>query len=705
VIPRPADFQIASAAMHLLPTVLWTALAVVFWQFLLSERRRLAMHWFLPIICSLFAIHYWLHVVEALAPAGLGGSPSVVARMVPASIDFATVICVPFFIQLLLYDRDEHPSLRFLAINYGLAGVFLAMSLVRLWTGPVTEETLAASRFLTGAYTVAGLALAFVLMCRKVKVRGRWRQGTSLLEFRLADAVVIGVAAVALGAMVILVAGSGSAEPASWAALILHSVVGLTFAVPFAARTLGRVLPLAGRLLVLITMVGLIYAMGQTQAAGATHPDVALLWHGSALLLLVALVPGMGLVGRAIDALIFGRAELRHAELQEVLHEISPELGCFECCRRACAGLARVMDLSGTAVVLADGAGAVAHGDLPLDRLTAAWPREGDGALFGPGLREIDLVDVAEPLRSALMETDVVRILPITGRHRRWGYLLTAERLLARPLGDADEEAIGAFAGQLGLLLDAAEVLAHAVEVERSLAHAEKLAALGELSARIAHEIRNPVTAARSLAQQLAREPEVAFATEHRLILAELERVERQIATLLRFARREEYRLARGDLGELVRATVESLRPALADAGIELALDVEEVLGCFDGDKVRQILINLVENARDALELSENAPRHVWVTLDRRDGVAHLRVADDGPGVADEELGRLFEPFYSRKPQGTGLGLAIVRRTVEAHGGRIVAERRREGGLRFDIDLPLGATPREDHEGIDPGRR
>jgi signal transduction histidine kinase len=73
--------------------------------------------------------------------------------------------------------------------------------------------------------------------------------------------------------------------------------------------------------------------------------------------------------------------------------------------------------------------------------------------------------------------------------------------------------------------------------------------------------------------------------------------------------------------------------------------------------------------------------------------------------VPDQELSQLFEPFYSRKPQGTGLGLAIVRRTVEAHGGRIVAERRREGGLRFDIDLPLGATPREDHEGIDPGRR
>src|SRR2546425_12279214 len=91
-----------------------------------------------------------------------------------------------------------------------------------------------------------------------------------------------------------------------------------------------------------------------------------------------------------------------------------------------------------------------------------------------------------------------------------------------------DAEAFQAFVAQLALLLDGADLLARAVAVERSLAHAEKLAALGELAARIAHEIRNPVTAARSLAQQLAREPGLPCVAEHRLILEELERVERR---------------------------------------------------------------------------------------------------------------------------------------------------------------------------------
>src|SRR5439155_300092 len=103
-------------------------------------------------------------------------------------------------------------------------------------------------------------------------------------------------------------------------------------------------------------------------------------------------------------------------------------------------------------------------------------------------------------------------------------------------------EAFQVFVAQLALLLDGADLLARTVAVERSLAHAEKLAALGELAARIAHEIRNPVTAARSLAQQLSREPGLPWVAEHRLILEELERVERRVGELLRFARRDELR-------------------------------------------------------------------------------------------------------------------------------------------------------------------
>lgn len=700
---HPTLEQIGIATMHLVPTVLWCALAAVFWQFVLSERRRIAMHWFMSIVCTLFALHYGLHVLEALAPTDPAHHSHLFDRIVPASIDLATLVSVPLFVHLLLHDREGAPRIRVLVWNYGLATSVAVATVLGSWWAD-QPEVFRWSRLLSASYSFVGLAIVFVLLSRRVRVRGPWRQGSSLLEFRRADIVALGVAFLALGAMLIAFAVAGTAEPESLGPLLLHTIVGVTFAVPFAVRILGRVLPLVGRLLVLIPLVSLAYFVSQAKAEAAPSADEALLWNAGGILALLVLVSVRGLVGRGIDALLFGRSELRHAELQAVLTEISPELDRFECCRRACAGLARVMDLSGTAVILADGAGAVAHGDLPVDRLSPVWPRD-EAVLGGPNLREIDLVDVAEPLRSALMETEVVRILAIRGRRRPWGHLLAAERLLARPLGDSDEEAISAFASQLGLLLDASELLAHAVEVERSLAHAEKLAALGELSARIAHEIRNPVTAARSLAQQLTREPEMAFAAEHRLILSELERVERQIATLLRFARREEYCLVRTDLGALVAATCDDLRAQLDVAGIELVVRTDESPGRFDVDKIRQVAINLVENARDALELAEAGRRHLWVSVERCDGRAHLRVADDGPGVADEELAHLFEPFYSRKPQGTGLGLAIVRRTVEAHGGRIFARQRPGGGLCFDVDLPLGAARWESDEAFDPGRR
>src|SRR5581483_11997394 len=280
---------------------------------------------------------------------------------------------------------------------------------------------------------------------------------------------------------------------------------------------------------------------------------------------------------------------------------------------------------------------------------------------------------------------------PIASPRRRWGHLFAVEPLFTAPIDAGELEMVAAFLHQLALVLDAYELLEHAVEVERSLAHAEKLAAIGELSARVAHEIRNPVTAARSLAQLLARHPDAPDNAENaELILTELERVERQIASLLRFARREEYRFAPTDVAELVRSAVADLRPRLDDAGVAVDVDVDDggLTARVDAEKLRQVVINLVENARDALATADG-DRRLRVAARRSDGVAHLRIADTGPGIPPAVLARVFEPFFSLKENGTGLGLAIVKRTVEAHGGRIAAENAAGGGAVFAIDLPL----------------
>jgi signal transduction histidine kinase len=346
------------------------------------------------------------------------------------------------------------------------------------------------------------------------------------------------------------------------------------------------------------------------------------------------------------------------------------------------------MGLQGAAALLTDG-GVVRVGEIQVDGLAAIWPRDGRG-LPASHLRQMDFKELPQPLMAALADADVLAAIRIVSPRRHWGYAFVTTDLRGASLRDDDDEAVGAMADQLALVLDAADLLVRTVGVERSLAHAEKLAAIGELAARMAHEIRNPVTAARSLAQQLAREPTSPLNAEHAdLIVEELERVERQVRDLLRYAQREELRLEPIDLGGLVTVVAGDLAAKAEQAGVTLELDTAPgIVAPADRDRLRQVMINLIENAIEALANHER-PRRLALTVGCENGSARLRVADNGPGIPTAALARLFEPFFSLKPNGTGLGLAIAKRTIDAHGGTIVAESREGEGACFDVVLPL----------------
>jgi signal transduction histidine kinase len=263
---------------------------------------------------------------------------------------------------------------------------------------------------------------------------------------------------------------------------------------------------------------------------------------------------------------------------------------------------------------------------------------------------------------------------------------------LGTALAAEDRQAVEAMADQLALILDGTELLERAVAVERALAHAEKLAAVGETAARIAHDIRNPVTAARSLAQQLARDASRADREAAAVILDELDRVERQVGSLLRFTRRDELRVGPIDLGNLVTDTVDHSRSRLEGADIRVTVDAPPgVLTRGDPERLRQALLNLIDNAADAV--ASEPRREITVQLMAQNGCATVQVSDTGPGVPADMLARLFEPFFSLKAQGTGLGLAIAKRTIDAHGGRISAAPRVGGGMAFVLELPVVEAP------------
>jgi polar amino acid transport system substrate-binding protein len=160
------------------------------------------------------------------------------------------------------------------------------------------------------------------------------------------------------------------------------------------------------------------------------------------------------------------------------------------------------------------------------------------------------------------------------------------------------------------------------------------------------------------------------------------------VAALLRFSRREEFHFEAVELGELARATIDTFRPRLEATGIHVELDLgHDVVVRADREKLRQVLVNLVENAIDAL--ANGAPeKSLVLRVGRSRGQATMLVADSGPGVAAEALPHLFEPFFSLKENGTGLGLAIAKRTIDAHGGRIAAASTPGAGMTVRIELP-----------------
>jgi C4-dicarboxylate-specific signal transduction histidine kinase len=147
------------------------------------------------------------------------------------------------------------------------------------------------------------------------------------------------------------------------------------------------------------------------------------------------------------------------------------------------------------------------------------------------------------------------------------------------------------------------------------------------------------------------------------------------------------------DLNELVTRTVEFVRPQNRFDGVTMDVDLDPGLPpvVLDGGRIQQVLINLLANAADALKEAGVTKPRIQVRTSRVDGAVGIRVTDNGPGIPEENLTRVFEPHFTTKATGHGFGLATSFKIVASHGGRIEAENRQEGGAEFSIQLPRAA--------------
>jgi signal transduction histidine kinase len=228
------------------------------------------------------------------------------------------------------------------------------------------------------------------------------------------------------------------------------------------------------------------------------------------------------------------------------------------------------------------------------------------------------------------------------------------------------------------------------VRRERVVMQSEKQASIDQLSSTLAHEIRNPIAAAKSLVQQMGEDPTSVENVEYaKVAIEELDRVEKRISHLLRYAKEEDYRFEHVNLAGVVDAALTQLRAKLDAAGVRV---VRHYIGGptihADKEKLQRVFTNIVDNAIDALAESAD-DRRVELFIENGGKRATVRLRDNGAGISADKLERIFNPFFTTKETGTGLGMAIAKKIVEAHEGSVDVVSEPGRGTEFAVTLPL----------------
>ncbi len=244
------------------------------------------------------------------------------------------------------------------------------------------------------------------------------------------------------------------------------------------------------------------------------------------------------------------------------------------------------------------------------------------------------------------------------------------------------------------------------VSTDAQLQRSKRLAALGAMAAGIAHEIRNPLAAIQLYAAMLASDldPQHANPTDPAALASTARKIESAVRGLnaivtdvLSFAREIRPRPRWVPIDTLFDRAIESSRPAIEAASVTVAAapidpnpNNDRLQAWIDPPLLNQALLNLIRNAVDAMaqqSRDSDPPRRLSLSARLEDAQIVLTVRDNGPGIDDDDIDRIFNPFFTTRSTGTGLGLAIVHRIVDAHHGGIVVYN--DGGAVFELSLPL----------------
>jgi len=272
--------------------------------------------------------------------------------------------------------------------------------------------------------------------------------------------------------------------------------------------------------------------------------------------------------------------------------------------------------------------------------------------------------------------------------HQRQDGEMVPLALSATPIKDGK----GGCNGAVIVLRDLREIKLLQEKVKRS----EKLAAIGELAAGVAHEIRNPLSSIRGFAQflrhSLQDKPQEQEYAE--TMVAEVDRINRVVTDLLTFARPMTVEIAPTDITELIEHAVRLVQADALAHGVHIQMKISDLTKLpLDANQITQALLNLLLNALQAASPKGNI--EIGAELNASDSRLHLWVKDDGPGIPNSQVEKIFEPFYTTREKGTGLGLAIVHKIVENHNGELRVNSPPKGMARgscFTVILPILAA-------------
>lgn len=326
-----------------------------------------------------------------------------------------------------------------------------------------------------------------------------------------------------------------------------------------------------------------------------------------------------------------------------------------------------------------------------------------DERLIGVGLGAVQMAAgvLFWPSRDLVAGVRVRGERLLAGLLTLWGLHRIATQFVPAPPGSPEYFCVHAVFITLYFLSTFAVIImvlerarAESVRLHARLSEAEWLATTGELAAGMAHEIRNPLAAIVNATALMTDEAGLTCEERSATVAAlrtEARRLNRILSDFLQFARPQQARRTSADIREVIQhvsALIRDDRSRASRVDVKVAVDPTVPRFAFDRDQMTQVLWNVALNGVQAM----NGRGRLSLDVAREDGHVALAVSDTGPGIPREMLPRVFEPFYSDKPNGSGLGLTIAQRIVAAHGGRIDIDAAPGGGTRVTLRFPIEAA-------------